>query len=170
MRSTCCNRASADEWFDRALRLRRRGRKAEAVRWLRRAAAANHPLAQHNLGYCLEVGDGVKRNRAEALRWYKRAWRSGRQTITCCSIAQLFRDRGDGRRATYWWSKATDLGDGDAMLEMAKYLTVTRPRGWEGRVLGLLGRASCAESARTITPSGLDEVKRMLDRHLNRQD
>ena len=45
----------------------------EAVKWYRKAAEQNNPIAQNNLGWCYENGYGVSKNIAEAIQWYKKA-------------------------------------------------------------------------------------------------
>jgi len=46
---------------------------ANAILWWRRAAALKDPEAQHALGVIHEKGQGVKRDFAEALRWFRLA-------------------------------------------------------------------------------------------------
>lgn len=50
---------------------------AEAIRWLRKAAAAGHRLAQNNLGARYASGDGVPRDWIEAYLWFHRAATQG---------------------------------------------------------------------------------------------
>ena len=42
----------------------------EALRWLRRGAEGGHAIAAHTLGRVYLEGDGVKRDRQEALVWF----------------------------------------------------------------------------------------------------
>ena len=51
--------------------------KAEAVRWLRRAADAGHVRAQNNLGMMYDKGDGVPQDQKEAAAWYRKAAEKG---------------------------------------------------------------------------------------------
>lgn len=48
-----------------------------AVVWYRVAAAQGDPTAMHNLGAAYENGDGVRRNRRTAHKWYALAVRAG---------------------------------------------------------------------------------------------
>lgn len=43
------------------------------MRWYRRAAEQGYPRAQFSLGWCLEHGKGVARDREEAAKWYRAA-------------------------------------------------------------------------------------------------
>ncbi|HEY6007349.1 MAG TPA: tetratricopeptide repeat protein [Geobacteraceae bacterium] len=51
--------------------------KAEAVRWLRRAADTGHVRAQNNLGMMYDKGDGVPQDQKEAAAWYRKAAEKG---------------------------------------------------------------------------------------------
>ena len=50
---------------------------AEAVRWYRRAAEQGFAEAQHNLGWMLEEGIGVRQDQGESIRWYRLAAEGG---------------------------------------------------------------------------------------------
>ena len=71
-----------------------------AVRWYRLSALAGHPSAQINLGNLLAWGRGVRRDDAEAIRWYKRALRQG-DACAANNIATVYRDHGDHRRSFF---------------------------------------------------------------------
>ncbi len=51
--------------------------KAEAIRWLRRAADKGHVRAQNNLGMIYDKGDGVPLDLKEAAAWYRKAAEQG---------------------------------------------------------------------------------------------
>ncbi|MGH7118989.1 MAG: hypothetical protein ACREFP_08380 [Acetobacteraceae bacterium] len=57
------------------------------------AAKLGNPSAQLNLGYTYDVGIGVRRNRAAAIYWYRRAYRQG-VGIAASNIGTIFRGRG----------------------------------------------------------------------------
>jgi|HubBroStandDraft_2_1064218.scaffolds.fasta_scaffold427894_1 TPR repeat protein len=90
-----------------------------AVRWFRRSAIAGNSSGQNHLGVCLCAGRGVRRDDAEALVWFKRALR---QSYPCAAnnIASVYADRGNNRRATLWYQRAADCGDGDALVELGR--------------------------------------------------
>jgi TPR repeat protein len=50
---------------------------AEAVHWFRLASNQQVPSAMNSYGYALERGDGVARDLASAIGWYKRAAQFG---------------------------------------------------------------------------------------------
>ena len=45
--------------------------------WYRKAAAAGEPGAMRNIGTNYYNGQGVTKDRAEAIRWYKKAAEAG---------------------------------------------------------------------------------------------
>lgn len=64
----------------------------------------------------------MRRDDAEALRWYKRALRQG-DTGAPNNIATVYRDRGDERRAVFWYRRAVTCGDRDALVEVGRRLS-----------------------------------------------
>jgi TPR repeat protein len=108
---------------DRKGRVLARPDARAAVRWYRLSALAGHSSAQINLGNSLSSGHGVRRNDAEALRWYKRALRQG-DACAPNNIATVYRDHGDDRRAFLWYRRAVDCGDDDALVRVGyRYYT-----------------------------------------------
>lgn len=59
--------AEAEALFLRANALIEQGHPAAGVKLLKVAATAGHPDAQLNLGYCFDVGSGVRRSREQSL-------------------------------------------------------------------------------------------------------
>ena len=51
--------------------------RAEAAKWIRKAAEQGHAKAQHMLGYMYKNGEGVAMDRAEAVKWYRKAAEQG---------------------------------------------------------------------------------------------
>lgn len=90
-----------------------------AVRWYRQSAIAGNSSGQIHLGACLSAGRGIRRDDAEALRWFKRALR---QSDICApnNIASVYRDRGQNRRAIFWYRRAAAVGDADALVEVGR--------------------------------------------------
>ena len=89
-----------------------------AVKWYRRAAEQQYPAAQNSLGYCLDIGEGIRKNLQEALFWYKQAWRNG-DPCAASNIATLYRDQGNQRRAMFWYQRAVTIShDDDALVEV----------------------------------------------------
>lgn len=46
---------------------------AEKIRINRKGAEEGHPVAQYNLGYFYETGNGVPKDLKEAIKWYRMA-------------------------------------------------------------------------------------------------
>ena len=91
-----------------------------AVRWFRKSAMAGNADGQNYLAGCLSSGNGVMRDDAEALRWYKRAVRGERNFCAVMNLAKFYRDHGNHRRAMFWHQRAASWGDGDAFVEVGR--------------------------------------------------
>jgi TPR repeat protein len=105
--------------FTEASRLLEQGRIQEAFGLFLRAARQGDSRAQLSVGYLYDTGRGVSRSRAQAMVWYRRAARKG-EPAAANNIGTLYRDEGQLRLAIRWFSKAAELGDQDALLEMAR--------------------------------------------------
>lgn len=128
---------------------------AYAVGLLRAAAEGGISQAYDSLAYAYDVGLGVRANRAEAERWYRRAYRSG-SSMGAGNLAVIYRDVGDLRTAFRWYRRAAALKDGDAMVDVAycyQYGIGVRKNISEARKL-----YRCAISSRDITAYGREEA------------
>jgi hypothetical protein len=105
--------------FPEASRLMERGRIEEAFHLFFEAAKAGDSRAQLNVGYLYDTGQGVPRSRTSALAWYRRAVRGG-EAAAANNIGTIYRDEGRLRLAVRWFEKASAMGDGDALLEVAR--------------------------------------------------
>lgn len=94
-----------------------RANSKAAARAFLRAASAGNRSAFHALGYCFDVGVGLRRNSRLALHWYRRAWRYGGETAAA-NIATVYRDRGLLSRAVAWWKKAMEAGVHEEAVEV----------------------------------------------------
>jgi TPR repeat protein len=119
VRAKPAGKAPADTPFSEASRLLERGRVGEAFRLFFAAAKAGDSRAQLNIGYLYDTGQGVSRSRTHALEWYRKAVQRG-EAAAANNIGTLYRDEGRLRLAVRWFEKAAAMGDGDALLEMAK--------------------------------------------------
>jgi TPR repeat protein len=90
-----------------------------AVGWFCKSAIAGNCSGQNHLGVCLCAGRGIRKDDAEALRWFKRAFR---RNYPCAAnnIASVYQDRRNHRRAMFWYSRAAASGDGDALVEVGR--------------------------------------------------
>jgi TPR repeat protein len=89
---------------------------AYAFRLLKGAAERGYQGAAFSLGYAYDVGLGTKRDKRQAVRWYKEDFRND-GTTGAGNLATIYRDAGDLRRAFGWWMRAAAMGDGDAMVD-----------------------------------------------------
>ena len=90
-----------------------------AVFWFRRSANAGNASGQIHFGCCLHAGRGVRRDDSEALRWFKRAQLQS-DPVAAINIASIYADRGNNRRALFWYQRAAASGDGDALVEVGR--------------------------------------------------
>lgn len=90
----------------------------KAVKYYKMAAELGHVDAQTSLGYCLEIGQGVKQDYTEAVKWYRKAAELG------SAFAQLhlgnFLQKGlgvkkDWKEAEKWYQKAAEQGNNQAI-------------------------------------------------------
>jgi uncharacterized protein len=93
--------------------------KRQALFWYRRAAEHGSPSGQLCLGYCFDTGRGVKQNKEEALKWYKKAFKNG-EASAAINIAIVYKEHGNNRRSFFWYSRAAEMNDGDAIFEIAQ--------------------------------------------------
>jgi TPR repeat protein len=88
---------------------------------LKAKASHGDVVAQCNLGYRYEKGNGVAQDYTEALKWYRRAAKQG-QASAQCNLGQLYY-RGNGVRtnlaeALKWFLKAANQDDASAQYNL----------------------------------------------------
>jgi hypothetical protein len=98
--------------------MRTGGGEAEAVGLFESAAEAGYPAAMNSLGAAYANGEGVARDPAQAILW----WRKGSDVGNSDAMSRLAfaYERGIGVErdvpaAMTWWRKAAETGDGFAM-------------------------------------------------------
>jgi TPR repeat protein len=109
----------AEQLHIRAHRQWDAGKLRGAFRLMLSAAKLGDSAAMSNLGYFYDEGIGVKRNRAAAMQWYRKAYRRG-DHAGASNIGLIYRMENKPRRALRWFEKAVALGDIDANLEIAQ--------------------------------------------------
>ena len=107
----------ADGCKDKRGRITVRRSSAKAAQWFRRAAEHGNVSAQNNLGILLGNGDGVRKNVEEALLWLRKASRGG-NTCAAQNVAVTYRENGDLKAAFKWFRRASEAGDGDALIQL----------------------------------------------------
>ena len=118
-RSRQQNKAAPTDLFIRADREGDLGHMRSAFRLFLAAAKAGDVNAQTRVGYCYDVGQGVRVDRSAALHWYMRAYRRG-DAIAAHNIGTIWRDRQNSRRAAEWFRRAVRLGHDDDHLDIAR--------------------------------------------------
>jgi TPR repeat protein len=87
------NELAAKEHFEKALRYANgSGVKqdyAEAAKWYRLAAEANHSEAQRNLGFLYANGKGVPRDPVEAEKWLQKSSSQGNSSANLANVLVL---------------------------------------------------------------------------------
>ena len=134
------------------------GRNREAFRLLQEAAWAGHVASLLNLGYCFDVGRGVRRSRDRALFWYRKAVSKG-DGAAANNIATIYRDEGRPRLAARWFQKAVSLGATDALLELARLYI--EPFNDPAKARSALARVA---RARNVTEDTREQAKALLSR------
>lgn len=93
--------------------IRRSDRKA--AEWYQRAAEHGDLIAQISLSNMLDDGRAGKKDRGEAIRWLKRAFRGGDTTGAANNLAIIYRLDGDLQRAVFWFKKHQPRDGGIAL-------------------------------------------------------
>ena len=140
-RSKVLSRREADELFRRANDQWDHGKIRSAFRLFLSGAKAGDPGAENDLGYFYDTGTAVKRNRQQAVYWYKRAYRHG-NAAGASNIGTILRDEGKTGQALLWFQRAIKLGDADSNLEVAKILQ--QKKGQTAKAITYLRRVTKA--------------------------
>lgn len=152
----------AQQMFDTALEKYEQEDFAGAFDLFLDAANLGDDGAQNYVGYMYDQGVGRDKDKQKALYWYKRAFRRSKHPAWAGNIALSYAEQGQSRRAIYWWRKAISLGDGDAALELAKFL-IKAGRGKASNQVGdLLKAAAKCHAGLEITPDGQEEARGLL--------
>ena len=150
------NKARAEALWLRAAKREEQGKMRAAFRLMLAAAKLGSISAQTNVGNYYDDGRGVRRSRATALYWYKRAYKRG-DHCAAHNIGVVWRNEGNLRRSLYWFTRAVKMGDEESNLDIGKhflndehnpkkaipYLKRVKPTGW-------------------VTEAGAEEAQRLL--------
>jgi TPR repeat protein len=117
----------ANELFLRACFQEEKGKLLSAFRLYLAAAKLGDTSCQINLGNFYADGRGIKPNRKAAIEWYTKAYRRGERSAAS-NLGAMFRDESKFKDALSWYERAVKLGDGDAILEIAK-IHLREPQG-----------------------------------------
>lgn len=108
------------------------------------------------LAHAADIGQGMRRDRARALRLWKRAAELGDPTATC-NVGIYYRQRGEVGLALRWFHKAAALGDAGAELEIAKAMVFGRLTAAEQRAVRQ--RVVRAQSDRRLSQQERDDAR-----------
>ena len=145
-----------ERMFNEADALVDAGHHREAFRLFHKAARAGHRASWLNVGYCFDVGRGVRRSRERALFWYRKAASKG-SGAAANNIGTVYRDEGRPRLAARWFLKAVSLGDTGALLNLAKlYLGPLNDRAKARSALARVARA------RDVTEDTREQAEALL--------
>lgn len=153
-----------DELFFKALDLEKAGDALGSFKLFMQGSALGDDGAQNAVGLAYDSGAGVKKDKDKAIAWFKKAWRTGKQTGYCLNVALTYIEVGRRRQAMYWWQKAIALGDGSAALSLAKFLLKSERRAASNRILGLLRMAAECQKPWQISPDEREEAQQLLDK------
>lgn len=162
------NREELDALYFRALEVEESGDVAEALRLFRQGAALGDSGAQNAIGLAYDSGVNVEQDKDEAIAWFKKAWRTDKQSCYCSNIALTYAETGRRRQAMYWWQKAIELRDGDSALSLAKFLLKEKPVPVPNRIVDLLKVAAACEESLEITPDGKEQAEELLEMFTSR--
>ncbi len=108
--------------FQDGLAAYRRGQFEAAFREWRPLARAGNMLAQHNLAYMYQYGQGVPHDANKAIAWYRRSAEAG-HVDAAFNLAQIFWQgqviRRDFELAAHWYRWAAERGDAEAQNNLA---------------------------------------------------
>lgn len=96
------------------------GQLTAAFRLFLDAANRGAKQAYRVVAQFYHFGDGTRKNKEEALLWYRRAHRDCSDAVAANNIGCILRDRGEIQRALWWFRRAVRLGDDEAHLNIAK--------------------------------------------------
>lgn len=93
------------------------GRLEEAFLAFQRAAKLGNPQAQINLANLYDAGKGVERDQKRAAYWYKRAIKK-EVPEAAYNLAVSYKQQGKIKWAHFWFKRASEMGDEDAMDQL----------------------------------------------------
>src|SRR5215472_1680561 len=148
-----------EDIFREADRQSNLGNYKRAYALLLEAEAQGYWPAQNSIGYLLDHGLGVRKNKRAAFLWYKKAARNG-DLCAMANVGLCYRDRGDDIRAKFWLKRALAAGDGDAAVELAKLYA--RRLNYRGNRRKTRHYLKLATESKSITGASREDAREML--------
>ena len=114
--------------------------KVQAVYWLRKAAEQRVAAAEHELGACYSLGEGVNEDDEQALYWFRRAAEQG-HSLAQANLGIYYQEgygvEKDGNHALYWFEKAIENKDnslGDNVAAIRRIIKELKDAGYSSSV------------------------------------
>ena len=157
--------------YEKGIKYYKKGKYTEAVKFLKKEAAKNHPTAQYLLGECYYYGRGVKQDYSEAINYYRSSAEKG-ELNAFCGLGRCYQKghgvEKDWEEAFENYKKAADADNGiaDAQCWLGNYYRNGTGPDWapkyikaieyykkaadQNHVEGLRGLAWCYKHGRGI--------------------
>lgn len=113
-------------WYGEGLEAQNAGNYEEAVRCFTISAEMGFDLAQYELAYCYETGEGVEQDIDQAIDWYAKAADQG-YNPAWYSLGDIAYDREQYKLAVKMWSRASELGSRGAKARLGHLYKSQRP-------------------------------------------
>ena len=129
------NNSRADS-FDDAVKLYNSGDYKEVARIFKVLAEQGHVVAQSNLGFMYEKGQGVPQDYKESVKWYRRAAEQG-DVLAQNNLGHMYANgrgvRLNKKEAMKWHRQAAEQGNAQAQFELGSMymLGVGVPRDYK---------------------------------------
>jgi TPR repeat protein len=96
-----------------------KGDLRQAFTLFMRAAKLGDLSSQLDIGYFFDNGLFVKKDKKQALKWYRKAYLQG-DPCGANNIGTVYRDMGETRKMLWWFMRAAAMGHPDALLDLGK--------------------------------------------------
>jgi TPR repeat protein len=156
---TGSNTPTADLLFFKGDAAQDAGDFATARQAFERGAALDDPICWVRLGLMFHDGIGCDADKRKAMQCYRKAWRA-RDQVAANNIAILYREAGNRRAMFRWFERGAAVGDGDALVELAKcFINGIGVRRNLSIALRYINQAIRSEN---ITEAGREEAEELL--------
>ena len=83
----------------------------------RRIKNVNAALAQYNIGFMYQNGEGVQKDFNQAVKWFEKAADQG-DVQAQYSLGMMYLNEKDYKRAPYWFKQASNQGNAQAQYNL----------------------------------------------------
>lgn len=117
---------NSGHWYGEGLEAQDAGNYEEAVRCFTISAEMGFDLAQYELAYCYEAGEGVEKDIEQAVDWYAKAADQD-YNPAWYRLGDIAYDRGTYKLAMRMWTRAAELGHKGAKAKLGFLYKSQRP-------------------------------------------